>query len=73
MWRRGAGGEGELMSRQLSDDQAHLWWADPAGFHDSVDLARYRHLLTEAERAAPAIAFPLTLEQHLAEGRYNKV
>ena len=39
------------MSRQLSDEQAHLWWADPKAFHDSVQLARYRHVLTEAERA----------------------
>ena len=65
MWRRGAGGEGELMSRQLSDEQAHLWWADPAAFHDSVHLARYRHLLTEAERAK-VDRFRFTRDRHTA-------
>lgn len=38
-----------------------------AEFHSELEL------LTEAQRAAPTIAFPISLEQALMEGCYNKV
>uniref|UniRef100_A0A7S2WC72 PCI domain-containing protein n=2 Tax=Rhizochromulina marina TaxID=1034831 RepID=A0A7S2WC72_9STRA len=38
-----------------------------AEFHSEVEL------LTEAERASPAVAFPMQIEEHLMMGSYNRV
>ena len=45
------GNAGAARLLTLPDRHAHLWWVRPERFTDPVDLARWRALLTDAERA----------------------